>query len=106
MFTVKNNEPFFDPMAEDEITDSIIVSLLAEGKIDNNSSGFWGDQLGEPVGSKLWTLARECQTDEVLGKAEVYTREALHWLDDPTIEVSFSDDKITIFVNDIELRTS
>jgi phage gp46-like protein len=45
--------------------------------------GWWGDaEAGEihqgwPIGSRLWLLSREKQTDETRARAEAYIREAL-----------------------------
>ena len=54
MFTVENNQPLFDPMAEDELIDSLIVSLMVHGRVDpeeipdnlNTRGWFCVDQLG------------------------------------------------------------
>lgn len=42
--------------------------------------GWWAEDDGDPVGSKLWLLAREKQTPQVLSRAREYVREALAWL--------------------------
>lgn len=42
--------------------------------------GWWGEDAGDPIGSKLWLLAREKQTPQVLSRAREYVREALAWL--------------------------
>lgn len=50
--------------------------------------GWWGDHdagelyAGWPIGSRLWLLSREKQTDETRARAEEYIREAL----DPFVE--------------------
>ena len=117
MFTVENNQPVFDPMAEDELIDSLIVSLMVHGRVDpdeipdhlNTRGGFWGDQLGVPVGSKLWTLEREARTDEVLEKAETYAMQALQWLGEKSsleVKTSFHQEKMKLEVqtNEISIR--
>ncbi|MEM7422097.1 MAG: phage GP46 family protein [Pseudomonadota bacterium] len=46
--------------------------------------GWWGvifDEIGAPpIGSKLWLLSREKQTDLTLARARRYARDALTWL--------------------------
>lgn len=45
--------------------------------------GWWGDLLAaRPIGSRLWLLAREKQTAEVVRLAREYAEEALQWLID------------------------
>lgn len=51
--------------------------------------GWWGDHEAEvihdapPIGSRLWLISREKQTEETRQRAEAYCREALAWLVDP-----------------------
>lgn len=55
---------------------------LPEGQTDRR--GWWGDAFnpeGDPgIGSKLWLLARERPTPDVLARAKEYAEEALAWL--------------------------
>lgn len=46
--------------------------------------GWWGDQFDptHPIGSKLWLLDREKQTQTVLNRALSYISDALQWLID------------------------
>lgn len=82
---------------------AILVSLFTDRRAgpddelpDGGSDrrGFWGDlvppdQLPEgtrrPLGSRLWLLAREKQTEETRRRAEAYAAEALRWLIDDGI---------------------
>lgn len=50
---------------------------------DGDRRGWWADTGKEPVdriGSKLWLLAREKQTNETRLRAEDYATEALQWM--------------------------
>lgn len=43
--------------------------------------GWWGDTaIGQPIGSRLWLLAREKVQPDVLRRAKHYAEEALAWL--------------------------
>jgi phage gp46-like protein len=43
--------------------------------------GWWGDAITRrPIGSRLWLLQREKQTDVVVQRAREYAAEALAWL--------------------------
>lgn len=43
--------------------------------------GWWGSEyLSRPLGSRLWLLEREKQTQEVLNRAREYAKESLHWM--------------------------
>lgn len=75
-----------------------IVSLLTERLAadddnipdgTNNRRGWWGDDPIDPgtitpvdynIGSRLWLLTREKQTEETLTRAIAYGQEALQWL--------------------------
>lgn len=51
--------------------------------------GWWGDTFaaveGDRIGSRLWLLRREKQTQETLNRAVEYSREALQWLVDDRV---------------------
>lgn len=49
---------------------------------DGDRRGWWADTDAEagPIGSRIWLLSREKQTEEVRRRAEDYCREALQWL--------------------------
>jgi phage gp46-like protein len=61
---------------------------------EDDRRGWWADwdHEGGPIGSRLWLLSREKETEDVRLRAEEYCREALQWmLDDDvadSIEVS------------------
>ncbi|MCM2569698.1 MULTISPECIES: phage GP46 family protein [Achromobacter] len=53
--------------------------------------GWWGDQFDPdaPLGSKLWLLQREKQTQTTLNRAYDYLAEALKWLIDDGVVARF-----------------
>lgn len=84
---------------ENTLETAIIVSLLTDrraapddrlpddsitGPIPPNRRGWCGDALaevnGDRIGSRLWLLAREKQTEETRRRAIFYAQEALAWL--------------------------
>lgn len=67
---------------DDALPDGVTEGGLAAGPI-NPRRGWAGDALdpaGRRVGSKLWLLEREKQTDDVLRRAQDYAEQALAWL--------------------------
>lgn len=77
---------------DDGLETAVVLSLFTdrladdgEGSVDATARrGWWGDayadESGDLIGSRLWLLAREKRTPAVLGRAELYAREALQWL--------------------------
>lgn len=67
-----------------EPDDRLPVDTPRTGSIGPDRRGWCGDALSEPVGdrigSRLWLLVREKQTEETRRRAESYIREALQWL--------------------------
>lgn len=76
---------------------AVLISLFTDARAQadelppewQDPRGWWadallaengGDALG--VGSKLWLLSREKQTEAVMARAEDYARQALQWLID------------------------
>ena len=43
--------------------------------------GWWGEDPNDPFGSLLWLLTREKATNEVLARAQTYSKDALGWLE-------------------------
>lgn len=83
-------------LAEDDgLQTAVVLSLFtdrvaAAGETAPTSwRGWWGDAYpeveGDKIGSRLWELAREKHLPSVLGRAELYAREALQWLVDDGI---------------------
>lgn len=85
-------------ISDDSLQSAVIISLLSDrraapddalpsGKssspIPDNRRGWAGDAFyGDRIGSRLWLLEREKQTEEVRRRAMHYATEALQWLID------------------------
>jgi phage gp46-like protein len=54
---------------------------------DGDRRGWWADWEAEggPLGSRIWLLSREKETEEVRQRAEDYCREALQWMLDDDV---------------------
>jgi len=80
---------------ETALAAAVAVSLLthrtaeADDELPNGTTdrkGWWGDHEardlygGTPIGSRLWLLVREKQTEETRRRADEYIREALEWV--------------------------
>ncbi len=79
--------------SRDELGTALHISLFTDRRanpddplpVDGESRrGFWGDQYSEfpndLIGSRLWLLSREKQTNETLARAKEYVNEAVAWL--------------------------
>lgn len=57
------------------------ISLFTNRR-DGDQQGWWADALdpNDPMGSRLWLLARSKDTPDVPRLAETYAREALAWM--------------------------
>jgi len=79
-----------DLLLDPSLRTAVIVSLFSDRENDDAGSadrrGWWGDALssvaGDRIGSTLWQLQREKQTDDVLIKAQLAAERALAWLVD------------------------
>lgn len=97
-FKVEN----FDFAMDDGLESAVVVSLFTDRRVpieelpawEDGQRGWWGDsQNADPndlTGSKLWLLAREKQLDEVLRRAEEYSKQALQWMVDDGVAKSVS----------------
>lgn len=77
---------------DDGLETAVIISLFTDRLAEDGEAGVAGtarrgwwadayaDDAGDRIGSRLWLLAREKRTPAVLGRAELYAREALQWL--------------------------
>ncbi len=82
---------------EDGLQSAVLISLLTDRRADpddelpdddgrpkaipSDRRGWCGDALGDDrIGSRLWLLVREKQTEEVRQRAIFYAKEALQWL--------------------------
>lgn len=82
--------------ADDGLTTAVIQSLFsdrvasADDELPDNSGdrrGWWGDMAlddgkPDPIGSRLWLLARAKATVRTAARAQQYALEALQWLKD------------------------
>ncbi|MDY4480304.1 MAG: phage GP46 family protein [[Pasteurella] aerogenes] len=67
-------------LLDDTLTNVIIISLFTDARV-NGERGWWGNSFAEfEMGSKLWTLHRSKQIDDILEDAERYARDALQWM--------------------------
>jgi phage gp46-like protein len=79
-----------DLVGDDSLETAILVSLLTDAEDATLSTGerrgWWGDTFNDDpadrIGSHLWLLRREKQTDATLARAIDYAREALGFLID------------------------
>lgn len=75
---------------------AVIISLFTDGRAgdedplpgapyETDRRGWWADAHaateGDKIGSRLWLLAREKQTQGALNRAQEYATEALAWLE-------------------------
>lgn len=79
---------------DDGLRSAVLLSLFLDARArpedplpdprDGDRRGWVGDALspdaGDRMGSRLWLLSREKQTEGVRVRAEIYAREALAWL--------------------------
>ncbi|MCY0854349.1 phage GP46 family protein [Cupriavidus sp. D39] len=83
----------------DDLQTAMLISLFTDRMADdsdvipggtNDPRGWWGDD-GQTVkiGSRLWLLSREKQTQETLQRAYDYIVEALQWLIDDGVVAKF-----------------
>ncbi len=78
---------------DDTLETAVIISLFTDRRariedelpsLEDSRRGWWGDALseieGDEMGSWLWLLYREKNTDETLNRAKEYCLDALAWL--------------------------
>ncbi len=82
---------------KDSLTRAVIISLFSWRRADSaddvdtdqSKQGWWGDSYSaDKIGSKLWLLLRQKITDEVIARAQDYSKEALQWLIDDGLATS------------------
>lgn len=81
----------------DGLVEALILSLFTDARapdgmdVPGDRRGWWGDgdaQAPRPLGSLLWTLSRETETDETRQRARDYASQALAWMpgsDEPAV---------------------
>lgn len=83
-----------DLVRDDGLRTAVLISLftdtlarpddeIPDGTDDRR--GWWGDtpvdgETADPIGSRLWLLARAKRTEETRRRAETYARDALAWM--------------------------
>jgi phage gp46-like protein len=83
-------------VAPDLVTDegpetAVLISLFTDAlaheddPLPNIANGDRRGWWAGPIGSRLWLLAREKETEDVRQRAEFYTREALQWMLDDEV---------------------
>lgn len=91
-----------DLLADSGMRTAVLISLFSD-RIANdddiipdgtdNRRGWWADAYshnGDKIGSRLWLLGREKQTNKTLSRAEKYSNEALQWLIDDGVAKNIS----------------
>jgi len=94
MFDLASLPGSTDLALEEGLETAIAVSLFTDARAEvvelppgeTDRRGWFGEEFGtvsgDKIGSKLWLLDREKQTEEVRMKAIEYAEEALKWLID------------------------
>jgi phage gp46-like protein len=86
-FEVENNDLATDAGLET----AVLLSLFLDRR-EGDERGWWGDAFattpGDPVGSRLWTLARSKDTPAVLLAVPPIVKEALAWMVEDRVAAS------------------
>jgi phage gp46-like protein len=110
-------------LEDDGLQTAVILSLFTDRRAADDDlptsaqpedrRGWWGDSFadvaGDQIGSRLWLLAREKQTQATLLKARDFAREALAWLVDDgvarsvSVETSWMAERSGVLVMAIEI---
>lgn len=81
-----------DLVMSDDLESAVIISLFTDRRAPDDVElpagddrrGWWGDSYpdreGDEMGSLLWLLEREKETQEVLERSRIYARQALAWM--------------------------
>jgi len=81
-----------------DLLTSVLISLFSDRVANADDAildgsgdprGWWGDDGQYPVGSRLWLLERAKQNQDTLGRARDYIAEALQWMIDDGVVLSF-----------------
>ena len=87
------------------LSTAILISLFTDRRAEDDDElplgttdrrGWWGDAFaeisGDRIGSRLWLLRREKQTQQTLNRAKEYAHEALAWLVEDGVATSLQID--------------
>ncbi|SSW66599.1 hypothetical protein AVE30378_02138 [Achromobacter veterisilvae] len=89
-----------DLLTDGDLATAMLLSVFTDGMAapddvipdgTGDPRGWWGDQFDptRPIGSKLWLLEREKQTQRTLNRAYDYLAECLQWLIDDGVVSRF-----------------
>lgn len=85
------------------IDTSVYLSLFTDARGDpetardpNDLRGWWGDNYGTPIGSRLWELTYGKATDEAVSNAGIWAEDALRWMVDAGIALSVTAEAMRI----------
>jgi phage gp46-like protein len=78
---------------------AVFISLFTDRRAEEGDEsteedrrGWWGDTFlpidGDKIGSRLWLLRRQKETEQVVALAKFYAEEALQWLIDDNVAES------------------
>jgi phage gp46-like protein len=78
----------YDLARDQGLRTAVLLSLMLDRRAaaddaveGDDRGGSWMDQYSDfPLGSRLWLLAREKETDHTAARAQRYAEEALAWL--------------------------
>lgn len=82
-----------------DLETAVVISLFTDRRAEDDDPvdptdrrGWWADTFpgveGDKIGSRLWELEREKQTQQTLNRAHAYVQEALAWLVDDGVAES------------------
>lgn len=111
-----------DVAGDDSFGTAVLISLFTDARAQTDElppewqdpRGWWADAMlaenggdARGMGSRLWLLAREKQTQSVMARAEDYARQALQWLIDDglvaAVDVSVANPKNGILALEVEV---
>lgn len=102
-FFLNGRESTLSDFIDDDLPRAVVNSLFCWRRAEpsdvrpgTSHEGWWGDsfaaETGDRWGSRLWLLAREKLTPDVVNRAKQYAEEALQWLIDDGIAASVQVD--------------
>ena len=86
---INGKQSTLSDMHEDPLARSVLISLFSWRRAAKDDVlpgktrfGWWGDTFAgkDQIGSRLWLLAREKMTNDVISRAQEYAKEALDWM--------------------------
>ena len=91
----------------DPLLSAVVISIFTDRRAEPDDEtqgeyrgGWWADTFpeveGDRIGSRLWLLAREKQTEETLTRAREYVIESLQWLIEDGVAASVDVETVWI----------